>query len=793
MPSAKCRETATTQDSALSTQDSALSTQHSGLGTQHSGLGTRHSSMNIIRRLPPELVARIAAGEVVERPASVLKELVENALDAHASRIVAEIESGGMARVRISDDGAGMSPTDLSLAVQPHATSKLSDADQLHALDTLGFRGEALPSIASVSRFSIVSRQRPAPPQPALEGSADDAGQSAADDAIAWKIEVDGGRPESPEPHPASGPYGTTVDARELFYNLPARQKFLKGLAAEASACADTFLRLALTRPDVAFTLRQGRSELLALSACKPVLSDPSALGGANAARRSAQAAPELPPAAYFRRAREALGGTGCDGLIEIDFRDRGDALRSDLSGPAHAPGPDGGPIDPPYRLFGLLSPPAVTRPNRGAIYLTVNGRAVKDRTLTSALLEAFRHLLPPRRFPIAVLYLEIPGDDVDINVHPAKSEVRFRLPSRIYALFYHAVRSACGLDARSSADSPRDAANEPVAHAVFAPGAHGANRAAETRFGQSTSSEFAPRPAFNGARTETGSAPRQPRPDARWNGPRADLTFPASGPLFRTSADAGLWPHSRTTLNETLAADASPAQTVNEDASAPYGEPDPAPAENRPAASADFRVIGQAAGSYIIVEDESGVRLIDQHALHERILFERLLHAAHTRSRGDAQGLLVPETVDLSAAQAALVSSGSDTLELLAHLGFDCEPFGARSLVLRSVPAILRNTAPARLLLDLLEALALGDDAAQGGAKALRRWTLREKAAYILSCKAAIKAGERLTLDQMTALILEFQAVAGPIRAGVLTCPHGRPLALEISWYELERAVGRK
>ena len=408
-----------------------------------------------IKVLPPEIVARIAAGEVVERPASIVKELVENALDAGASRIDADIESGGIARVRVSDDGWGMSPDDLSVAVQPHATSKLADADQLHTLETLGFRGEALPSIASVSHFSIISRQRrsAARPDPAFGGDA----ESNDDDAMAWRVEVDGGRPDIPAARPAAGPYGTTVEARELFYNLPARQKFLKGLAAEAAACADTFLRLALTRPDVAFVLRQGRSELLALPAATTRTSNTPQ------SARAAHAAPQLLAAAYFRRAREALGRVLAAGLIEIDFSDR-PAQNSTPS--ANGADASDSALDASYRLYGLLSPPAVTRPNRGAIYLTVNGRAVKDRTLTSALLESFRHLLPPRRFPIAVLYLELPGADVDINVHPAKSEVRFRLPSRIYALFYHAVRSACGLAAGDPGTDGSQLILHPRAHA---------------------------------------------------------------------------------------------------------------------------------------------------------------------------------------------------------------------------------------------------------------------------------------------------------------------------------------
>ncbi len=722
-----------------------------------------------IRILPPELISRIAAGEVVERPASVLKELLENALDAGACRVRAEIEAGGIGRVRVTDDGAGMAPEDLSLAVQPHATSKLDSAEQLHALQTLGFRGEALPSIASVSRFSVTSRRRPGRGQESgVRGQESGVrGQETDFEDMAWRIEVDGGVPAVPEPRPAAGPYGTTIDARDLFYNLPARQKFLKGLAAEAAACADTLLRLALTRPDVAFSLYQGRSELLALPAAES-----GVRGQESGVRDPAHAAPEIPVAAYFRRAREALGRANSAGLIEVDYR----GTLAEESGSAGVQTPDFNTSHAALgtcRLYGLLSPPAVTRPNRGLIYLTVNGRAVKDRTLTSALLEACRHLLPPRRFPIAVLYLEVPGGDVDINVHPAKSEVRFRQPGRIYALFYRAVRAACGLGGGGEGETGRQGDTET--------GSRGEREAAGEEF-----VSFAP---------------------------HADLKFRASGPLFTNdaaSADASDSIHFSDAQDFPGAVNEAPAPfgVFRDDAprSFPTSFPLPlspsprlpvSPSPRSPVSPSprptEYRVIGQAAGSFIVLEDESGVRLIDQHALHERILFERLLAQARAHARGDAQGLLVPETVELSAAQAALTRADPEPLELLAHLGFACEPFGPRALLIRSVPAVLKHAAPARIVSELLEALAGGDDEASGP-RALKRWNLREKAAYVLSCKAAIKAGERLTHAQMEALLAEFHAVAGPLAApGALTCPHGRPLALEVSWYDLERAVGRK
>src|SRR5579862_1311330 len=709
------------------------------------------STASAIRVLPPELVARIAAGEVVERPASIVKELVENALDASASKIRVEIESGGTARVRVTDDGSGMSPADLLLSVQPHATSKLDSADQLHRLSTLGFRGEALPSIASVTRFSIVSRQ------------------VSSRDPHAWRIELEPGLTQAPQVRPSAGNTGTTVEAADLFFNLPARKKFLKGLASEASACADTFLRLALTRPDVAFSLSQGRSELLALPA---VTRSRAPIGGTH----SPHSRPALPTAAYLRRARDAFGQANSAGLLELDFTDQ-----------LHVEAPS----ESACRLFGLLFLPKLNAPNRNQIYLTVNGRSVRDRTLTSPLLEAFRHLLPPRRFPRAALFLELPGGDVDINVHPAKSEVRFRVPGRIFALFHHAVRGACGVESQESGVRSQES-------------------------------------EVSGHWSGNGAAPGAP--------PHADLVFPPTGPLLDGTVPApvpaafndafDVWPASR--VSEAPApfgapprgfernvprSYASPATPLQSSRTLPTPRRDSVPAlveaSARPAL--DCRVIGQAAGSYIVVEDESGVKLIDQHALHERILFERLMASAASSSRGDAQGLLVPETVELSAAQAALLSASSESgacrasarsgqaveqtpLALLAHLGFDCTPFGPRTLLLQAIPAILKSASPARLVSELLETLAAGDDAPLSSAKPLKRASLREKTAYILSCKAAIKAGERLTVVQMEALLGSFHNTVGPLSAhGSLTCPHGRPLSFNVSWYELERAVGRK
>jgi len=650
------------------------------------------SSVPRIRILPDEVKSRIAAGEVVERPASALKELVENALDAGAKSIHARLEGGGLEGLRVHDDGSGMTREDLELSVRRHATSKLNSADDLQALSTLGFRGEALPSIGSVSKLTLTSRSR-----------------NGGDDQ-AWKLTVDGGRALAAQP--AAGDVGTTVEVRELFYNLPARRKFMKGAGSEASACADVFLRLALTRPDVTFNLHQGRHEILACPAWH----------GAGVGSDAEAAAP--PFEAYAFRAMQALGREASSDLAPVVVLGSGKTNAPPRS-PGAAPASE-------YRLFGLLSPPDRSRSNRSSIYLTVNGRPVKDRTLTTALLEAYRHLLPPRRFPAAVLFLECPGHDVDINVHPSKAEVRFRIPGLIFSLLHHAVREAFSLSSAAPGWSP-----PPTSQA----------------------------------------APQAQRPYSASQEPsvvQARFVFQPAEP----------------------AATIAPPAPCAAEAPAPFGHgtipvpqrpqpPSTHPSVFRPLQSCiDYRVLGQARGMYLVVEDALGVKLIDQHALHERILFDALVERAQT-ARADAQGLLVPETLELTPVQAAAFAA-EETRAALLDLGFAVDEFGPRALVVSAVPTCLKNSRASNFVKDILDAYA-GD--AGGSTRRVSRAVLREKAAYICSCKGAIKAGEVLNLPQMEALMVEFHSKVGQRH---FTCPHGRPLAVELSWTEIERRVGR-
>ena len=714
---------------------------------------TRHSTLDIpsaptIRILSPETRARIAAGEVIERPSSVVKELAENALDAGAHRIFVDIASGGVDLIRVSDDGLGMNEADLSLCILEHATSKLASAGDLAALNSLGFRGEALPSIASVSHFSITTRAR---------------GMDAA-----LILQSDGGVPLMPLVRPAAGPFGTSVEVRDLFFNLPARKKFLKGHASESAACAETLLRLALTRPDVGFTLTQERREVFAVS---PVVEN-SKLKTQNSKLPSEplQAAP------FYRRARELLGRANTEHLMELDAVGcRSEELKA--ASPAMAALPQSvlalPEIPRGYRLFGLLSPPAFTRPNRAAIYLSVNGRPVKDRTLTSALLEAYRQLLPPKRYPVAVLFLELPSMDVDHNVHPAKTEVRFRVPGLVYALLHHAVRQ--GLGGVSSGVSN-----------------------GECRMSNGVQQQW-PVASGQGSGTAAESAA------AYGVAPKAHVPHIPHIPLGAPQPDQGqrrfdLWP-TVAPPNSAAAPQNPPQPAIRNSAFDIRHSPAAAP-QNAPLAEsirhstldiqhspAPFRVLGQAGGSYIVLEDDSGVKLIDQHALHERVLFELFLKKARDAARGDSQGLLTPVVLELTPVQSSAYLEGDTAAELLAHLGFETASFGERSIAVRAIPSIFKSAEKAALVLDVLDAITdtADDDPGRSGMKT--RFSLREKACYRLACKAALKAGERLTIDQMSALVEDYRRLAG---SHGFTCPHGRPVALELGWEQLERAVGR-
>jgi DNA mismatch repair protein MutL len=582
-----------------------------------------------VRALPSALVDQIAAGEVVERPASVVKELVENAIDAGAGEVRVETEQGGVARIVVSDDGHGMDPGDAQLAVSRHATSKIASLEDLRAIGTLGFRGEALPSIASVSRFTLRTR-----PHDAIEGT---------------EIRIEGGG--DPEVRVAGGSPGTTVRVDDLFYNVPARRKFLKGLATESAHVGETLTRLALSRPALRLSwTRDGR------------------------------------------RAREWASAR--------DVYHRAVQLFPDEKLAAAEGERDG------VRVRAMLSAPERARSGAGQLYVSVNGRVVRDRVLARAVAFAFGSTLPPGRFPAGVVWVELDPERVDVNVHPQKSEVRFS-------------------DARIVLDGITRTLAAGLGQAPF--------RRAEPRARTPLEELVAELPAGPGAAPATWPRPYAP---AAPDDPRV-----ADAPADATSA----W--------------------------APG-----APAPHAGDAYAALRVLGQVARTYLVCEGPEGLVILDQHAADERVRFACLAQA-HRDGAVEIQRLLIPERVALSDAEVATLGEHE---RLLLTMGIEVRLFGERTALVSGTPALLRRSAPERLLRDALAELARGGSRAFGDAV--------DTTLATMACHGAIRAGDVLSIEEQRALVASLAGVAS--FAG--HCPHGRPILHNVTLDELARRVGR-
>jgi DNA mismatch repair protein MutL len=601
-----------------------------------------------IRLLPRQLVDQIAAGEVVERPASVVKELVENAIDAGARRIEVAVEGGGVDRIAVADDGGGIPPEELPLAVASHATSKITSAEDLAAIGTMGFRGEALASIASVSRLTITSR-------------------TASSDAGA-RIAVEGG--VASEVAPAGCPAGTVVEVRQLFFNVPARRKFLRTASTELGRIEEVLESIALCRPDVAFRL---------VSDGKPRIDLP-ATGDAR------------------RRVLAVLGESVADGLLEVSA----DAV---LEGGA------------PITLWGLVGRPALARGAGRSTRFSLNGRAVLDRTLSHAVKEAFRGLLDQGRTPLAFVAVEIDPSLVDVNVHPAKTEVRFRQPNFVHQCVMRAVR-----DALRAADLVP----------AFMLGGHSH---ATVHAGASVAPAHAP---------AHGSAQRWPAAAA----PQARAGSPGGFEAFAAEAAAAVRP-------PVVEVAAEPALHANRTA----------------------RRVMQVHGSYLVVEDAEGILVVDQHALHERAMFEEL-KARIASAPLESQRMLVPLAVEADPRAAEAIDAAAP---LLARLGIELGSMGPRAVAVHAYPTFLlgRGVAPERFVPELLARIA--EEGHADLEAALHR------VLDMMACKAAVKAGDRLAPAEIDALL----DLRERIERGT-ACPHGRPTALRISVRDLERNFGR-
>ena len=607
-----------------------------------------------VRQLPETLVNRIAAGEVVERPASVVKELAENALDAGAHRIEIATDGGGQRLIRVTDDGAGMTRADLELAVERHATSKL-DGDDLLQIETLGFRGEALPSIGSVARLAITTRH--------------------ASEPHAWTIAVDGGAKS--EAKPAALSAGTRVEVKDLFYATPARLKFLKSDRSEAEAVREVARRLAMSRPDVAFTLTNDER----------TVSWPAALPGA---------------AGRLARLADVLGA---------DFRANAVEVHAERDGVV---------------VEGFAGLPTHSRANSLGQYLFVNGRPVRDKLLIGVIRGAYADYLPRDRHPVLALFVTLPPREVDVNVHPAKTEVRFRDSTLVRSLLIHSLKAALAREGQRAA----------------------------TTGGAATIASFRPaalphRGAFDWRRSP--SRPLPPRGAvAAWAAPD-----PASEPGFAEAAQAVF--------------DVGPAA-----ATARVEVAEPAPdLLDRPLGAAR----AQVHDTYIVAQTRDGLVIVDQHAAHERLVYERMKESLEQKGIA-RQILLIPEIVELDPADAERLVLRADELQ---RFGLVVEAFGPGAVAVRETPSMLGEIDAIALARDLAEHAAEWDEALP-----LERRLMH--VAATMACYGSVRAGRRLKPEEMNALLREMEATPNSGQ-----CNHGRPTYVELKLTDIERLFGRR
>jgi len=671
--------------------------------------------MSKIRVLPEALANKIAAGEVVERPASVVKELLENSLDAGALSLEIDVESGGRRLIRIQDDGEGMTPDDALLAFERHATSKLHRADDLMEIASLGFRGEALPSIASVSRLLLETRHE-----------SREAGTS---------VEINGSRLAGVKEIARSR--GTTLTVRDLFFNVPARKKFLRSDSTELGHIVNFVTQYALAHPEGRFLLRSAGSEVFNLQ----------------------------PVPVQRERVFQVFGGALLKQLVEVQSEVPVFYTGDDDSGEP------GGHSDS-IRVHGFVSKPEVHKLNRNSLYFFVNRRMVRDRIILHALNEAYRNILPTGIFPVVLLFIEMPLREVDVNVHPSKTEVRFRHQALLHDFLRDSVRKAL-MDARpqtpfpaarhaqsAMGDSPFDT---PLIEELAFPGA--APRASSWSAAASVSGEVAS-PERSFALTPPAQTPTN-----------ATIPFRSENALtISAGASASAAPSEiPSTSSRAVVAGVLPPRSLASSAEVPASSES---AEPVLVAQSHFGIVplGQIDNSFIVAADGGALLLIDQHVAHERILFEKVLRQ---RSEGkvESQRLLLPLIIEINPRQQVILEN---IMPELAACGFEVEPFGRKTVAIKAAPAGLATTDVQQLLGELLEGL-------ERETQAITLGRLREKIAASVACHAAIKINMHLEHSKMLWLIDELQKTQYP-----MSCPHGRPIVLRYEKNEILKAFKR-
>jgi DNA mismatch repair protein MutL len=640
-----------------------------------------------IHVLSEHVANKIAAGEVVERPASVLKELLENALDAGATRVRVQVEAGGKKLIQVTDNGCGMVRDDALLAFERHATSKIKDAEDLLNIHTLGFRGEALPSIASVARVLLETR--------------------ATEEDGGTVLEIAGGKILHVEE--AGLPQGTSVAVRDLFFNTPAREKFLKAESTELSHLASLVTHYALAHPDKHFELHSATDAMLVAA----------------------------PVSSHSDRIYQIFGRETLDQLVPLAATMKLERVGIPEPPPWRRGEDYQAPVPGDIRLHGFISKPELQKLNRNSIYVFVNGRLIRDRMVQHAIIEGYRNILPPTVFPVVLLFIELPNEEVDANVHPSKTEVRFRQHTLVHDFVRESVRAAL-MKARPVPEFTREITAQPTAAPGLSPGAQ---QHAEFALRPETLPPMNERLQFGGEAITV----------------EANMAISGFGPVGAPAMAHRVNGHADACGN---VLDDEPQEVVDQ------------------LALASLKPVGQVRDSFILAVNADGLWIIDQHVAHERVLFEKIL-----RERGqndaaqDGQRLLMPLLVELTPGQQAVFAEISEELQ---RNGFEVELFGTRTVAIKTAPGGVRPADVEKMLVELL-------DQFQQEEQVLNLDKIRGKIAASIACHAAIKINMPLEQNKMEWLLKELAKTECP-----MTCPHGRPVVLRYSVKEIQKAFKR-